>query len=331
MNLEAIWSELENDPPAGSTGRMQRRLLPDTPRELHATVQLRGPRQPTRRALELIVPTAVADALEPPESTALVHFTLEARPPARTAIVLALEDPTAVGLFAALCEDIADATSPTPDDRAAASTLTGRFARWRRLLQGGDAALPPHRQRGLFAELTTILAHLAPRVGIDEAVGAWLGPAGAPRDFEIDNLGIETKSSAAKQPQIVTINGERQLDDHGLRGLLLLHLSLEALRDGHPTLPETVQELRIAARDHTCAGPLEEGLLMSGYHDLHRDRYQRTGWAIRRTTLLEVGDGFPRITEADLPDALGDVTYRLAIDACRDHEIPLETLDGLLA
>jgi hypothetical protein len=330
MRLAETWQQLEDDAPERQTGRMQRRLLPDTGIELYATVQLRGAATASRRALELVVTTPALDDIELPTPTELVDVLSETRPPHRTAIVLALDDTGAAELFGAMCSDVAIIASAARDERSAATAFCGRFERWRRMLQGGARGLPPGRQRGLYAELLTLHELLTPRVGLDEAILAWLGPEGAPRDFEIDNFGVETKSSAANEPQVVTVNGERQLDDHGLRGLVLVHASLEALRDGPQSLPALVARLRDAAGDRPTAGMLEERLFQSGYLDLHAPMYRRTGYAVRRLSLFRVDTAFPRIVETDLPDGVGHVRYSLAIDACRDSEIDRLTFEELL-
>jgi hypothetical protein len=129
------------------------------------------------------------------------------------------------------------------------------------------------------------------------------------------------KSSAANEPQIVPVHGERQLDNTGLEALVLVHQSLEVLRDAGETLPMIVASLRTQGADQPEAGTLEDRLLQSGYADLHENLYRRTGYAIRRTSFFHVHGGFPRITEHDLVDGVGAVRYSLAIDACRDFEV----------
>lgn len=161
---------------------------------------------------------------------------------------------------------------------------------------------------------------LANAVGIEEAIGAWKGPDGAPRDFETSGIAVETKTSAANEPQVVPINGERQLDDHGLDGLFLLHLSLEILRDAGESLPATVAAVRNLVVGGPAAGTLEDRLVDSGYSDSHAHLYARTGYELRRLSIFEIRDGFPRITETGLPDGIGRVHYRLAIDTCRGFE-----------
>jgi hypothetical protein len=169
-----------------------------------------------------------------------------------------------------------------------------------------------------------------PHVGFDEAIGAWKGPDGAPRDFELRGCGLEVKSSAANEPQVVPVHGERQLDGSGLVSLLLVHKSLEVLRDAGETLPMIVADLRESGSGLPEAGTLEDRLLQSGYLDMHEQRYRRTGYTIRRTSIFDVREGFPRITENDLVDGVGAVRYSLAIDACRDFEVEESHLSSQL-
>lgn len=100
----------------------------------------------------------------------------------------------------------------------------------------------------------------------------------------------------------------------------MIHHSLERLRDAGETLPELVSSLSATAGGTAHGGTLEDRLIQSGYADVHAPLYRRTGYAIRRTSLFRVADGFPRIVEGDLADGVGRVRYYLAIDACRDFE-----------
>jgi hypothetical protein len=328
MTLSDAWTRLELAAPDERSGRMVQRVHPESAIDLYATLET-GPGS-RRRAVELEVDGNLVAGIDPPEGTGGVECRIDARPPARAAVILSLTDPGATDLFAALCEDVVAATAACRVPDQAVGVWLGRFAKWRRMLRGGRQGLSPERQRGLYGELLTIRDHLIPALGFDEAIRAWLGPDGAPHDFETGGCGVEVKTSAANEPQVVSINGERQLDDTGLDPLMLVHHSLEVLRDAGDTLPGLVAELRGSGTGHPEAGTLEDRLLQTGYADVHEPRYSRTGYEQRRLSVFRVRDGFPRITEATLVDGVGDVHYRLAIDACREHEVESSTLGDVL-
>lgn len=326
MTLSDQWEELEAALPADREGRMVRRIHPRAPGDLRITAARDG-----RRGLELEIGSGAVEGIDPPVGTRAVDALLEPRASGRVALALELTDPAAADLFASLCGDVAAATAATATEGAAVEAWLGRFSRWRRLLERGAGGLSAARQRGLYGELWAVRSFLAPSLGVAEAVAGWKGPEGAPRDFEVGGVGIEVKTSAANEPQVVPVNGERQLDETELDVLFLTHLSLEVLRDAGETLPAAVASVRGLAADGPAAGPLEDRLLDSGYSDAHTRLYGRTGYALRRLSVMEVGDGFPRITERGLPDGVGRVHYSLAIDACRDFEVDGDALTQSLS
>jgi hypothetical protein len=326
MMLRELWAELESRAPHERTGRMTRRIYPESAIDLFVSVTLDGAGGQACPSLELQVDRAASGGFDPPTGSRQIEARLDDRAGGRAALVLILRDHGAEELFAAMCEDIARATAAAASDADAIGAWTGRFAKWRRMLQGGGGLLSPERQRGLFAELRTIREQLVTGLGFDEAVLAWTGPEGAARDFEVRGCGIEVKASAANEPQVVPVNGERQLDGTGLDALILVHESLEVLRDAGETLPDLVASLRRLGEDRAHAGTLEDRLIQSGYHDVHAPAYRRTGYMVRRTSMFHVREGFPRITVRDLVDGVGSVRYRLAIDACRDFEVDREFL-----
>ena len=69
------------------------------------------------------------------------------------------------------------------------------------------------------------------------------------------------KSCAANEPQVVTINGERQLDESGTDSLYLVHVSLDIRSEGRETLPEMVASARELAAGSSVEGLLEDRLL----------------------------------------------------------------------
>lgn len=323
MTLGEIWADLEGRLPEDRAGRMLKRIRSDSIVDLHVSAS----RTPPRRALHLDVSTDALAGVEIPGPTRGIAMSLATRPTeGRATLALELTDPPDIDLFESVCKNIAAATAAAPDDQGAVSVWIGRFMRWQRFLQHGGGPLSARLQRGLYAELWTIREILIGSVGPSEAVAAWTGPDDAPRDFETAGIGIEVKSSAANEPQVVPVNGERQLDDAELRALFVVHLSLEPVRDAGETLPAIVADLRDVVRETPGEGPLEDRLLTAGYSDTHDATYARTGYALRRLTALRVTEGFPRITERDLPDGVGSVHYSLAIDACRGHEVPVDTI-----
>jgi len=86
-----------------------------------------------------------------------------------------LMTPGRTDLFAAMCSDVAAATAAQATGDDAVATWTGRFAKWRRMLQGSPEDSRPADSGVSSPSFSPVREHLMPRVGFDEAVRAWKG------------------------------------------------------------------------------------------------------------------------------------------------------------
>jgi len=315
MTLNSLWQELEATIPDGQPhGR--RRLHADAHADLNITITQPGP----RRGLSLTVTDdALTNVDTLPASRGLEHLRLPAGPGSST-LEIRLTDPAANELFAALAEDVARITATARDDGGAVGLWLSRIRRWQRLMASATTGLSGEAQLGLYAELHVMRHDLTPRIGIEIAVDGWNGPLGG-HDFQLPGGAYEVKASAAHQPQVVTINSERQLDGTGCDSLHLVHLSVDIHRHAGETLPVLVEEIRVLAGGTAAEEALAERLLEAGYSDAHAHHYDTTGYTIRERTYHAVTGGFPRLTEADLPDGIGGVRYQLVMAAITDFAV----------
>jgi putative PD-(D/E)XK family protein DUF4420 len=320
-----IWRELEETGAPGGSGRLRRRVEGDSKMDLHLELVL-----PERhRAVSLTVPAAAAAGHEDPPQAAGLRHTLAAGGDPVT-FSLELTDRAAGDLFEVLVEDMVAAVAEAGDDREGVGIWTGRIARWQHLLRRAPQGLGPELQRALLAELWILRELVAPGTGVAAAVRSWQGPTRSRHDFQLPLTSLEVKSCAANQPQIVRINGERQLDETGTPALHLAHVSLDVHRNGPESLLEMVASVRELAAGSGAEMELEDRLLESGFLDLHASRYAGTGYTVRDSRFFRVGPGFPRLTEADLPEGVGGLRYKLAIAACADFEVGPESVRNLI-
>ena len=233
---------------------------------------------------------------------------------------VALRETRFADVFAALAEDLVRRIEAAPPAEAV-SLLAGQLARWRRFLAAGTEGLGDVAQRGLWGELHTLHTLLLPALG-GAAVAGWKGPQASHQDFRFPGLWLEVKTTMAKQPQMVRISSERQLDDFHAAVLFLHVIALDTVEGGPVTLPELVGRVRGAfALWPKALEEFEEALLAAGYMDLHASRYEALGYAVRHEITFRVGPDFPRIVESDLPQGVGEVTYGLSLAACERFSI----------
>jgi hypothetical protein len=233
-------------------------------------------------------------------------------------------------VFTALADDLADHVGRSKDGAAAIDRLVDRLRRWEAFLKIADPdGLSQERRAGLYGELHVMRAHLLP-IDLDIGVRTWVGPQGAFQDFQASRWALEVKTSRTKEPVSVRISGERQLDDMGLEFLGLAHIGLEQRRNSGETLPEIVQSVRMMLTDVPTAETFEAQLLSAGYLALHEARYRNDGYVVRFDQLYQVRDGFPRITERDLPSGIGNILYSVVVSTLGDFRIDWESATGTL-
>lgn len=240
----------------------------------------------------------------------------------QSSVSLATRSTVYNGLFARLVEDLLGAIEGAASQTGVLEAAATRLGNWQRFLENVDPdGLSVEAQAGLFGELWFLTEHLIPLLG-PSAVTAWQGPLRAIQDFQARDWAIEIKTTRQAAPAAVRIANERQLQGDGLTTLALVLVALEQRSDGSPTLVDMVANARAGLVPGTAvSAEFEDRLLSAGYQDEQADLYVGNAFALRWVLCSLVSEDFPRITEHDLPPGVGDVSYSVAVDACREREI----------
>jgi hypothetical protein len=123
----------------------------------------------------------------------------------------------------------------------------------------------------------------------------------------------------------------RQLDIEGSEHLYLAVLVLDSRMSGTGTLPEMVQSIQNDLSDSAGAlAEFEAKLAKYGYYEKHAEQYSQRGYTVLQILLYEVGDRFPRIIPSSLADGIGDVSYSVALSACKESLIGQEQMISML-
>jgi hypothetical protein len=326
LDVRGTWDQLLGSDP-GSPGILRRRMFPDS-----AVDVFLGIAWPSRsRLLVLQVDNGVLDVLGDPVSTRAVRTSVIEVGDNRSEIRLELAAPDMLDVFVPFVEDVAECAAAERDDQGAVRALRDRFDRWRLLLAGLPAsALGPSEAQGFWGELWVLRNVLQPRRR-ESTPDFWTAGDPDEKDFRLDEVSVEVKTTRMGHPQVVRINGENQLDAPGAGGAVLLVIIEADVHEGGTG--ETLNEAVRSARDlftGTAGARLEDRLLQRGYRDSDDAAYHSTHYAVRNVFWHEVAEGFPRITAGDLPIGVGDVRYLLSVDACAAWRIDEERLGALL-
>ncbi len=136
-------------------------------------------------------------------------------------------------LFETLCRDVMAAGEIAETEAEALDRALGRTFRWHYLLRGGKLeVLSEEAQKGLIGEIE-ILKLLIDNLGAKPALTAWMGPSGAPKDFELKADCIEVKARRGASQPAVKITNEHQLADVPNRRLWLAILAVDKVQSPH--------------------------------------------------------------------------------------------------
>jgi len=244
------------------------------------------------------------------------------------ALVIRLLESSQRDIFHRLCLDIISATRVARSETEAVSLTVSRTWRWHHLLRGGSSdLLSAEEQKGLIGELLTLERAFLPSLSVRDALLAWLGPTGAPKDFEVGNICVEAKARRPGAIPEVSISSEFQLEIGSLRKLFLSVVDLSEAANGDaasPTLTEYADRLRdrIATADAGAIELYEARLDSAGFR--WEDDYSDQRWLEGPQQFFDVTDGFPRITPDCFPSGVSRVKYAISLIDCQPYLVDLD-------
>lgn len=240
-------------------------------------------------------------------------------------VSLKLTDSQHRDIFHRLCLDIVRAASSARSEVEAGETFLARTWRWHHLLRGGsDSRLSAEEQKGLIGELLVLERYLLPLFGPADATGAWVGPTGAPKDFECGRIAIEAKARRGAARPYVAISSEHQLDTSGCDALFLYVGELDvAPQDAVSafTLTDVACRIadRIAAEAPSVVERFEGQLVAAGFS--REEDYSSFQWISGPHRFLHVVEDFPRVVSSMFKSGVERVRYDLSLVECEQFRV----------
>lgn len=228
-----------------------------------------------------------------------------------------------VELFSAMVADVAHAmdAESTAEEKRLLRVFLGRIRAWQEFMRKGAQSLNAESEIGLVGELTVLRTIIDAGVPVAAAIESWVGPLDGVRDFEVGTGSIEVKATLAAAGFPAKIGSLDQLDDSVRQPLFLAGARLRQGETGQ-SLPDLVAEMRdVAAGEPEAVRLLSERLIAAGYFDAHTDRYIRR-FTLADTRMVEVKEGFPRLTPGSVPLGVMKATYEIDLDKAAGPSIP---------
>ena len=234
-------------------------------------------------------------------------------------LLIQLLAPAQRDTFSFLCENLINSVKDSDTDEAMIKSVISQLDKWRNLFdKAGSEGLSPAEQQGLYGELGFLKKLISKNVfPASEVLDYWVGVDAAQRDFMGDAWAVEVKTTATSNPQEVTINSERQLDETLFDNLYLYHCSVETTKRNGETLPDRINKLRRSLENEPAAlSKFNEKLITAGYFDEDEALYAFRAYKLRDESIYRVEGDFPRIKESDLRGGVGNLTYSIVLSAC---------------
>lgn len=240
-------------------------------------------------------------------------------------LIIELLTPSRRETFSALCENLIASVKESSSEKALVQSVVNQLEKWRNLFDRAKVdGLSLEQQLGLYGELSFLYKFLSRNIfQYSKVLEYWVGMESALRDFQGAEWAVEAKATARNNPQKVTINGERQLDETLLTKLYLYHCSVEVSKFNGETLPKKVERIRGKLQDDSPAlSAFNEKLLSAGYFDEQSDLYANRCYKIRDEHYYRVCGDFPRVKEEELRKGVCEVKYSIILSMCSDYSIP---------
>ena len=237
-------------------------------------------------------------------------------------LIWALEDVSHETLFHELCLDVTKAAFDSQSEDDAIRMSLERTKQWQKMMRP-ISVLSRESQMGLIGELLILDRFLLNSVPAEIAVRSWVGPFGAPRDFDLGLLNIESKTRSSGMSHEVMISSELQLDlSPEINLILCVNELVEATdhTDGY-----SVSELAASIRNKINPS---ESLALELFDErieavglTNKDDYSKQKWLDCGTELFQVSGLFPKLVSREIPNAISKVRYSIDLDFCQNFLI----------
>lgn len=244
-------------------------------------------------------------------------------------LVLVLKEKINWELFLALCNDLINSTIHINSPKTASSTILQRLRRWNEFLKKKRLdILSEEKIKGLIGELLFIKKHLVPKYGICDPIDFWIGPEGAPQDFNINNSTVEVKCQSGGSNPTIKISSAEQLFSQ-LPNLFLYVVTLgKSSFDSTDSLNLPTLISDIVNRLETESNHLnkfQDKLMEVGYY--YSDKYLEYSYVLSNESIYQVTENFPRICPNNLKNGITKLTYNVSLSECLPFEISINNME----
>ncbi len=291
-----------------------KKLLEDRPNESYQRFDAEHPfdvylgtDQAGRKSLSLVM-NARRERIT---STKTINAQFYKRDDGKLMLSFSLEDDQLKDIFYKFCEDIIESTRLNREEDGFASAVE-RWNTWIKFFSKTSLPLSENEILGLIGEIYFLKNVMILKYGQDVALESYIGIDRAHKDFEVHDTWYEVKS-IHNGVRTVKISSIEQLDSSQVG-----HLEILTFDQSTPTYEDNITLNNVVAG---FRGSLEgkwqlkfdEKMRKSGY--IEDERYDEYNYLFVRVEEYSVGNSFPKISKAELPNGITKASYEIDISA----------------
>lgn len=216
--------------------------------------------------------------------------------------------------FIHFIDDIHSGIKATTEEDKIINKINEKIEKWKYFIGSGNEEikkLSEESEIGLLGELKT-LEYIIDKLDIDVALNSWVGPDYNPKDFRLENIEIETKST---RNQLIKINGIDQLDISEGKDLFInVHCIIE--NDEGYTISDIIEKIKRKIISEQIKEKFMHKVYKYGY--VPKDEYiSQKKYKILNSCFYKVNENFPKITKSDLihKEAIKNVSYSIDLES----------------
>ncbi len=250
------------------------------------------------------------------KSSKYINVALMKREDGKMALSFDLLEYSYKSLFIIFCKDIISVCENAGKCGAVESALK-RWKYWKNMFgKRKSDLLDTLRIKGLIGELFELKNHFMEIYDEATAINAWMGPLLGHKDFEIDNTWYEVKSITENAVK-VDISSLEQLDSENDGHLAVIRLEQTSSVNNNAI---DLNSIILSVSDTIVSPEIREQFMNkldnAGY--TYDEEYNKYCFLYKGTEYYCVNNKFPRLTRANINQAIGNAQYTILLAAIAD-------------
>ena len=224
-------------------------------------------------------------------------------------------------IFYLFCDDLVNTLDSINDETKELNVIKERFSIWKIMFKKVSNSLTSEKEQGLYGELYFLDNYMIDKYGVNEAINSWAGPLGYNKDFSINDIWYEVKTTSVNSTS-VKISSLNQLssDLPGYLTLVRIEKMSEEFNNEKCSILELFNSIIGKISDNEIKETFINKVLEYGFNP--ETDFQKNKYIVDKITLFEVKDSFPRLTEKDIKyQEIDNVTYEIIIRTIEKYKV----------